>query len=133
MPTDPSKTNTETAQQQFQRVLSQPSFEGLKAILNRLSPDQEKHYTAVVGANSYIEMLSRLGYKLTVVRQIHVQDSYQRLGPEGGVKAVLPYYDIPTQSSLPTLVNLNSTVTATPKSAAYFDGLLTNLKKQLTA
>jgi len=133
MPTDPSKTNTETAQQQFQRVLSQPSFEGLKAILNRLSPDQEKHYTAVVGANSYIEMLSRLGYKLTVVRQIHVQDSYQRLGPEGGVKAVLPYYDIPTQSSLPTLVNLNSTVTATPKSAAFFDALLTNLKKQLTA
>jgi hypothetical protein len=133
MPTDPSKPSAETAQQQFERVLSQPSFEGLKAILNRLSPDQEKHYTAVVGANSYIEMLSRLGYKLTVVRQIHVQDSYQRLGPEGGVKAVLPYYDIPTQSSLPTLVNLNATVTATPKSAAFFDALLTNLKKQLTA
>jgi hypothetical protein len=133
MPTDPSKASAETAQQQFERVLSQPSFEGLKAILNRLSPDHEKHYTAVVGANSYIEMLSRLGYKLTVVRQIHVQDSYQRLGPEGGVKAVLPYYDIPTQSSLPTLVNLNATVTATPKSAAFFDALLTDLKKQLNA
>jgi hypothetical protein len=45
----------------------------------------------------------------------------------------LPYYDIPTQSSLPTLVNLDATVTATPKSAAFFDALLLDLKKQLIA
>jgi hypothetical protein len=44
---------------------------------------------------------------------------------------VLPYFDIPTQSALPTLVNFDSTVTATPKSAAFFNGMLAELKRQL--
>jgi hypothetical protein len=38
---------------------------------------------------------------------------------------------IPTQSALPTLVNFDSTVTVTPKSAAFFNALLAELKRQL--
>jgi hypothetical protein len=74
-----------------------------------------------------------LGYRLTLTKQIHVQDAYSRLGSAGGVKAVLPYHDIPSQSSLPTLLNYDSTVTATPKSADFFDKLLAALKTQLSA
>ncbi len=71
--------------------------------------------------------------KLVLTRQIHVQDSYTRLGRDGGVKAVLPYHDIPTQSSLPTLVNFDSTLTTTPKAAAFFEALLGELRNQLNA
>ena len=131
MPTDPLKAEAGTAQQRFERVLARGPFEGLKAILDRLSPDREMLYTVVRGANNYVELLAGLGYRLTLTPQIHVQDCYSRLGPQGGIKAVLPYYDIPTQGSLPTLVNLDATVTATPKSAAFFDALLLDLKKQL--
>ena len=131
MPTDPLKAEAGTAQQRFESVLSRAPFEGLKAILDRLSPDREMLYTVVRGANTYVELLAGLGYRLTLTPQIHVQDCYSRLGPQGGIKAVLPYYDIPTQGSLPTLVNLDATVTATPKSAAFFDALLLDLKKQL--
>jgi hypothetical protein len=55
-----------------------------------------------------------------LTKQIHVQDAFSRIGSAGGIKAVLPYYDIPTQRSLPTLVNFDSTVTATPESAGFF-------------
>jgi len=54
-------------------------------------------------------------------------------GREGGIKAVLPYHDIPTQSSLPTVVNFDGTMTTTPKAAAFFEALLRELKKQLHA
>ena len=50
---------------------------------------------------------------------------------EVGESAVLPYFDIPTQSALPTLVNYDSTVTTTPKSTAFFNGMLAELKRQL--
>ena len=133
MPTEPLDPVAETAQQRFERVLSQAPFEGLKAILQRLSSDRERLYSVVLGANTFVELLASLGCRLTLTRQIHVQDCYSRVGPAGGIKAVLPYYDIPTQSSLPTLVNLDATVTATPKSAAFFDALLLELKKQLSA
>jgi len=77
--------------------------------------------------------LAKLGYCITLTKQIHVQDAYSRVGSAGGIKAVLQYHDIPSQSSLPTLVNYDSTVTATPKSAAFFDKMLTVLKTQLSA
>jgi hypothetical protein len=66
-----------------------------------------------------------------MTKQIHVADCYSRMGPAGGIRAVLPYFDIPTHSALPTLVNYDSTVTATPKSAAFFNELLAELKRQL--
>jgi hypothetical protein len=87
----------------------------------------------VEGANSYEELITRLGYRMVLTKQIHIQDCYSRLGPAGGIKDVLPYHDVPTQSSLPTLVNFDSTVTATPKSAGFFNQMLTALKTQLKA
>lgn len=128
-----SETNTNTGSPAgaFEKLLGQSQFEGFKAILERLLPERERLPGLVAGADSYAELLSRLGYRLTIVRQIHVQDCYERVGEAGGIKAVLPYYDTSTQSSLPTLVNCDATVTNTTKSAAFFDALFVELKRQL--
>ena len=130
---DSLSAGAETNQQRFDRVLSEASFEGLRAIFDRVSPDRATLYAGVKDASAYEELLATLGYKLTLTRQIHVQDCYSRLGREGGIRAVLPYYDIPTQSSFPTIVNFDSTVTTTPKAAAFFHALLLHFKKQLSA
>jgi hypothetical protein len=117
----------------FERVLSLEPFKGLKTIIESVSADQAARREAIKGAKSYEELLARLGYRITLTPQIHVQDCYHRLGASGGIKTVLPYYDIPTQSSLPTLINLNSTVTTTPKAAGFFNQMLTALKTQASA
>jgi len=126
-------TATETKLQLFERLLSGLSFDGLKPILAALSADRDALCAAVNVVHSYEELLSRLGYRIALTNQIHVQDCYSRVGPSGGIKAVLPYYDIPTQSSLPTLVNFDSTVTTTPKAAGYFNKMLLTLKAQLSS
>ena len=128
-----SSTNTviESRQQRFERILCQEPFKGLKAILDSLSRDSAAVCDGVHGTNSFEELVARLGYRVTMTKQIHVADCYSRMGPAGGIRAVLPYFDIPTHSALPTLVNYDSTVTATPKSAAFFTGLLAELKRQL--
>ena len=126
-------TATETKLQLFERLLSGLSFDGLKPILAALSADRNALCAAVNVVHSYEELLSRLGYRIALTNQIHVQDCYSRVGPAGGIKAVLPYYDIPTQSSLPTLVNFDSTVTTTPKAAGYFNKMLLTLKAQLSS
>lgn len=123
----------ETSLQRFQSALSGERFKGLKAILDSLAPDPEILYAGVNSARSYEELLSRLGYRVILTKQIHVQDCYSRLGRAGGIREVHPYHDIPTQSSLPTLVNFDSTVTTTPKSAAFFNELLAELKTQIRA
>src|SRR5881397_2187194 len=104
-------TGTETKQQHFERVLACEPFKGLKAILDNLSGDRSALCEAVNVTHSYDGLLARLGYRITLTKQIHIQDCYSRVGSAGGIKAVLPYYDLPTQSSLPTLVNFDSTVT----------------------
>jgi len=124
-------TGNEMRQQHFERVLSLEPFTGLKAILDCLRPNRQALGDAVNKANSYAELLGILGYQIAVVRQIHVQDAFSRMGPAGGIKAVFPYYDIPTQSSFPTLVNFDYTITATPESIVFFNGLLAALKAQL--
>jgi hypothetical protein len=121
----------ESAQQKFENVLSRERFKGLKAILDSLSAAREALCQGVNRANTYEQLLASLGYRLTLTKQIHVADCYSRVGPAGGIRAVFPYHDIPTQSSLPTLVNFDSTVTTTPKSLAFFNGLLAELKAQL--
>lgn len=126
-------TRKETKQQNFEQVLSREPFKGLKAILDCLSSDRTALCEGVEGANSYEELLAKLGYRMVLTKQIHIQDCYSRLGPAGGIKDVLPYHDVPTQSSLPTLVNFDSTVTATPKSAGFFNVMLAALKAQLKA
>ena len=121
----------ETRQENFEKVLAREPFRGLKAILDSLSADRDAVFQGVNGAKTYEELLEKLGYRITLTRQIHVQDSYTRVGPAGGIKAVLPFHDIPTQSSLPTLVHFDSTVTTTPKSAGFFNEMLAALKGQL--
>ena len=128
-----ANTAAETSRQRFERVLSREPFKGLKAILDSLCRGRESLCDEVNAAHSFEELLAKLGYRLTLTRQIHVADSYSRTGTAGGIRAVLPYFDIPTQSALPTLVNFDSTVTATPKSAAFFDGMLAELKRQLSS
>ena len=130
---NPVNANQPAHSQQFERILAQTQFDGLKAILQRVSPEPQQLPTFVLQANSYADLLDRLGYRLTIIRQIHVQDCYERLGATGGIKAILPYYDIPTQRSLPTLVNLDATVSATPGSAAFFEALFLELKRQFQA
>jgi len=132
MSPDPVTAAAGTPQQRFELILSQARFEGLKAILERVSSDREALYARILSTNTYEQLLVTLGHKLVLTRQIHVQDCYSRLGRNGGIKAVLPYHDIPTQRSLPTLVNFDSSLTTTPKAAAFFDTLLGELKKLLT-
>ena len=131
MPNQSAEIAAETKQQRFERLLSGEPFTGLKAILDRLSSDRETLNEAVTGTNSYEELLARLGYRLSLIPQIHVQDSYSRVGRAGGIKAVLPYHDIPTQSSLPTLVNFDSTVCTTPEAANFFNQMLAAFKTLL--
>lgn len=123
----------DTKQQAFESVLSREPFTGLKAMLDALSRDREALCASVNAANSLEELLTSLGYRIILINQIHVQDAYQRLGPAGGIRAVLPYHDIPTKSSMPTLVNFDSTVTATPQSAGFFNKMLAAFKSQLSA
>jgi hypothetical protein len=126
-----TKINEGSPADRLEQLLGHPQFKGLKAILERLSPGRDQLPGLAAAANSYAELLARLGYRLTIVRQIHVQDCYERLGAAGGITAVLPYHDIATQTSLPTLVNYDATVTNTPKSAAFFEALFLELKRQL--
>jgi len=128
----PANASLSSRQKEFERVLSREPFTGLKAILDSLSRDREALCEAVNSHHSYEELLAALGYRITLTRQIHVQDAFSRLGPAGGIKAVLPYYDIPTHSSLPTLVNWDSTVTTTAESAGFFNKMLAALRTQLS-
>jgi hypothetical protein len=125
-----ANTEQETRQRRFERVLSLEPFTGLKAVLVCLCPDLQALCEAVDGTKSYDALLAKLGYRIVLVRQIHVQDAFSRLGAAGGIRTVLPYYDIPTQRSLPTLVNFDFSVTSTPESAGFFNDLLTALKAQ---
>jgi hypothetical protein len=122
---------TESSQQIFERVLAREPFKGLKAILDSLTRNREALREKVNSAHSYEELLTGLGYRITLTKQIHVQDCYSRMGAAGGIKAVLPYHDIPSHSSLPTLVHFDSSVTVTPESAAFFNKMLAAFKTQL--
>lgn len=121
----------QTEPQQLLEILARGQFDGLKAILLSLGSEPGILHKAIQSTRSYQELLQRVGYQLTLTNQIHIQDCYSRVGPAGGIKAVLPYYDIPTQGSLPTLVNFDATVTTTPKSVAFFDKMLVALKTEL--
>jgi len=121
----------ETEQQQFGRILSQPQFKPLKAIINELHADTAVMRGAIVTTNSYPNFLTKLGYRVILVPQIHEQDCYSRLGPAGGIRAVLPHHDTATYSTLVTLVNFDSTVTTTQKSVDFFSDQLAEFKTQL--
>ncbi len=122
---------TETVEQHFDRLLSHDQFKILKAVLDQLHMDAAAMHGAIVTTNSYRNFLSKLGYRLILVPQIHEQDCYSRMGPAGGIRAVLPVHDIATYSTLVTLVNYDATVTTTPKSMDFYDDRLAEFKTQL--
>src|SRR5258705_13549973 len=125
---NPSQVAATTREAAFDNVLAREPFKGLKAILDNLSVNRENLCPAICSVKTYEDLLAALGYRVVLVNQIHVQDCYSRVGSVGGIKAVLPYYDIPIQSSLPTLVNLDSSITTTAKSTAFFIQRLTALQ-----
>ena len=122
---------SESEQQRFERILLREQFKPLKAVLDHLDLAVPLMQAAVVTTNAYLMFLAKLGYRVVMVKQIHEQDCYSRLGPAGGIRAVLPIHDMATYSTLVTLVNYDSTVTTTPKAVDYYDDQLTEFKIQL--
>jgi hypothetical protein len=121
----------ETDPNRFDRILSRTEFKPLKAVLDHLGPDSAGKNAALITTNSYQMFLNKLGYRVTVVKQIHEQDCYSRLGPAGGIRAVVPLHDTATYSTLVTLVNYDSTVTTTSKAVDYYDEQLAEFKIQM--
>ena len=122
---------SESEQQRFERILSRDQFKPLKAVFDNLGITVQMMQGAIITTNSYQMFLGKLGYRVIVVKQIHEQDCYARLGPAGGIRAVLPVHDMATYSTLVTLVNFDSTLTTTPKSVDYYDDQLAEFKTQL--
>jgi hypothetical protein len=75
--------------------------------------------------------LGKLGYRVELVKHIHENDCYSRLGRKGGIRAVLPVHDQATYSTLVTLVNFDASVTTTPNAVDYYDDQLAQFKVQL--
>jgi hypothetical protein len=122
---------SETEQQRFERVLLREQFKPLKAVFDHLGMAVPVMQAAIVTTNSYLMFLAKLGYRVIMVKQIHEQDCYSRLGPAGGIRAVVPLHDMATYSTLVTLVNFDSSVTTTSKAIDYYDDQLTGFKTQL--
>ena len=125
------RAESETEQQRFERILLRPQFKPLKAVFDNLGIAVPLMHGAIITTNSYQMFLSKVGYRVVVVKQIHENDCYSRLGPKGGIRAVLPVHDMATYSTLMTLVNFDSTVTTTANSIDYYDQQLADFKVQL--
>ena len=121
----------ETEPQRFERILLRPEFKPLKAVFDHLGSAIPLMRGAIITTNSYQMFLGKLGYRVVLVQQIHESDCYARLGPKGGIRAVLPVHDIATYSTLVTLVNFDATVTTTTNSLDYYDDQLAKFKVQL--
>ena len=121
----------ETEPQRFTRILLRPQFKPLKDVLDQLGAESAAMIGAIITTNSYPMFLAKVGYRLEVVKQIHEQDCYSRLGPAGGIRAVLPLHDTATYSTMVTLVNYNDSVTTTANSVDFYDDLLAEFKTQL--
>ncbi|HTQ52803.1 MAG TPA: hypothetical protein VMJ12_18985 [Candidatus Acidoferrales bacterium] len=130
-PVDDESTVSETEQQRFERILSRDQFKPLKAVFDNLGMAVPVMQGAIITTNSYQMFLGKLGYRVIIVKQIHEQDCYARLGRAGGIRAVLPVHDLTTYSTLVTLVNFDSTVTTTDKSIDYYDNQLAAFKTDL--
>ncbi|MGA3283644.1 MAG: hypothetical protein ABSD57_04200 [Verrucomicrobiota bacterium] len=130
-PVTDQSPDSETEQQRFERILSRDQFKPLKAVFDNLGMAVPVMQGAIITTNSYQMFLGKLGYRVVVVKQIHEQDCYSRLGLAGGIRAVLPVHDIATYSTLVTLVNFDSTLTTTPKSVDFYDDQLAEFKTLL--
>jgi hypothetical protein len=118
----------ETDAERFVRILSRSDFKPLKALFDSLRAAAIVMQEAIVTTGTYRNFLDKLGYRLVVVKQIHEQDCYARIGPEGGIRAVLPVHDIATYSTMVTLVNLDLSVSTTSNSVDFYDELLARFK-----
>lgn len=121
----------ETKAQRFERILALAEFKPLKAVFDQLDGDTPAKDAAISTTNSYQLFLGKLGYRIVVVKQIHEQDCYTRLGPAGGIRAVVPLHNVATYSTLVTVVNYDLTVTTTDKSVDYYDHQLAEFKTRL--
>ena len=121
----------ETEQERFDRILSRPEFKPLKEVLIHISANGLGMNAALITTNSYQMFLGKLGYRVIVEKQLHERDCYSRLGPAGGIRAVVPMHDTATYSTLVTLVNYDSTVTTTAKAVDYYDQQLAAFKIQV--
>lgn len=121
----------ETELQRFDRVLARAEFKPLKTVFDHLGADSAAMNAALITTNSYPMFLGKLGYRMVVVKQIHEQDCYARLGPKGGIRAVLPLHNTETYSTMVTLVNFDSTLTTTPNSVDFYDEQLAEFKTRL--
>ena len=127
---EPAATS-ESDPERFDRVLSRAEFKPLKDVFAHLGVDSAMLNAAIVTTNSYPTFLGKLGYRLVIEKQIHENDCYSRLGPQGGIRAVVPLHDSATYSTLVTVVNYNSTVATTAKSVDYYDNQLAEFKTLL--
>ena len=121
----------ETLEQRFQRILLRTDFKPLKAALDNLRVAIPQMHEAIVATNCYQMFLGKVGYRMVLVKQLHEQDCYSRLGPQGGVRAVLPLHDTASYSTMVTLVNFDSTLTTTANSVDFYDEQLAGFKVQL--
>lgn len=126
-----SPAASETEQERFERILRRPQFKPLKAVFDNLHIAVPVMQGAIITTNSYQMFLGKVGYRVVLVKQIHENDCYSRLGPAGGIRAVLPVHDIATYSTMVTLVNYDSTVTTTANSIDFYDDHLREFKIQL--
>ena len=122
---------SESEQQRFERILLLPQFKSLKSVFDNLAVAVPLLHGAIITTNSYQMLLGKVGYRVVVVKQIHENDCYSRLGPKGGIRAVLPVHDMATYSTLVTLVNYDATVTTTANSIDFYDQQLADFKVQL--
>jgi len=122
---------SETEEQRFERILLRPQFKPLKAVFDNLDIAVQLMNAAIITTNSYAMFLGKLGYRVVVVKHIHENDCYSRLGPKGGIRAVLPVHDMATYSTMVTLVNFDFTVTTTANSVDYYDEQLAEFKSEL--
>jgi hypothetical protein len=122
---------SETEPQRFERILLREQFKSLKEVFDHLGMAIPVMHAAIITTNSYLMFLAKLGYRVIVVKHIHERDCYSRLGPAGGIRAVVPLHDMATYSTLVTLVNYDSTVTTTTQAVDYYDNRLAEFKTQL--
>ena len=122
---------SESELQRFERILLRSQFKPLKAVFDNLGATVPARQAAIITTNSYQMFLGKLGYRVVLVKHIHENDCYARLGPKGGIRAVLPVHDTATYSTMVTLVNFDSTVTTTANSIEYYDDQLAEFKTQL--
>jgi len=127
----PQPAAPETEQQRFERILLRADFKPLKAVFDNLGTAVPVMQAAIVTTNCCQNFLGKLGYRVIVVKQLHEKDCYTRLGPKGGIRAVLPVHDIATYSTMVVLVNYDSTVTTTANAIDYYDDQLRDFKIQL--